>query len=70
MRILKYEKQPDYIYSLDDCRRIQQALLSIGISSSIEDCNDMWEQYSRSLEASWIILPDNDEIINILTEEE
>lgn len=55
-----YEVHEDYPGDID---RIQEALECSGRYASREDCEWMWRQYSDSMAAGWLILPDTDEEI-------
>ena len=44
-----------------DCKRIQNILEKNGYRASLEDCEKLWDKYSDSMCAGWIILPDDDE---------
>ncbi len=45
----------------DDVERIHKILLDRGYDSTLEDCARLWDEYSDSMAAGWMILPDTDE---------
>ena len=45
----------------DDCHRIQQALLNHGYTSDIQDCYELWSDYSDRYAAGWIGFPEDDD---------
>ena len=48
-------------------RRIQEVLLKNGYSSLLEDCGNLWDDYSDSYAAGWLGLPEDDgDLWNIL----
>lgn len=51
----------DYFYHKGDCERIQKILAANGYKASLEQCKFLWETYSDSLAAGWLILPEEDE---------
>lgn len=42
----------------DDVRRIQQVLADRDLEATLKECEEMWEKYSDSMAASWMILSD------------
>lgn len=50
-------------YHWSDCERIQSALLNYGIEASINECYDVWDEYSDKRAAGWLCLPDSDDDI-------
>lgn len=40
----------------DDCKRIQEVLMKKGYEASISDCEVLWERYSYSVCAGWMIV--------------
>lgn len=46
-----------------DCLVIQQVLLNHGYTSDIQDCYELWSDYSDRYAAGWINLPDKDDEI-------
>ncbi len=56
---------------MDDVLRIRKALWDKGVNTYLIDAYLMWDEYSESLCAGWIILPETDEeIFNILVSTE
>jgi len=54
-----------------DVVRIRNALWDRGMNTYLIDAYYMWREYSESLCAGWITLPESDEkIFNILVEQE
>ena len=52
---------------IGDVKRIQQVLLDNNYSSLLKDCAELWENYSDSMCAGWVSLPDYDyELFRIL----
>jgi hypothetical protein len=50
-------------HHLDDCVRI--ALSKHGYLATLDQSRELWERYSTSMEAGWMILPEEDsEIIS------
>ena len=47
-------KRIDY---MQDCKRIQSTLGYNGYYADIPECQDIWQQYSLPLAASWMCLP-------------
>jgi len=47
-------------YKNDDAEKIQTALKNYNYDATVEQCIKLWELYSDSLAASWIVLPDDD----------
>lgn len=43
---------------VEDCQKIQSALLSIGYEATLSECQDLWEERSNSWDASWLYLDD------------
>ena len=62
LRYRKSDEQEPPKY-LDDCQRIQSVLRKKGYEVSLHECERMWEAYSDSYEAGWLILPDEDDSI-------
>ena len=46
---------------IHDVKRIQQVLLDNNYSSTLKDCAELWENYSDSMCAGWMGLPDDDD---------
>ena len=69
---IKQEYQPFVPYKLaQDCIRIMEILNKNSVVCSYYEAYIAWDNYSDSLCASWIILPESDEeIFNILVEQE
>jgi hypothetical protein len=44
----------------EDCERIQRACASVGCVLSLEETQTLWEQYSETMSAGWLVLPDDD----------
>lgn len=53
----------DPIYSLDDCRKIQNALANKGYEATIEQACELWKWYSDDWCATWLIVTNDDEEI-------
>lgn len=67
LRYLKPEPIPEERQK--DCSLISAALWASGIPASQEECYHMWQNYSDSVCAGWIIVPkDTQEIVDILVE--
>jgi hypothetical protein len=48
----------------EDCRRIRRvALLKCDIEISLTQAHMLWEDYSTSVCASWLFLPDDDDAL-------
>lgn len=45
---------------LEDVERIQKVLLENGYSSPLSDCSGLWNDYSGSMCAGWLGLPEDD----------
>lgn len=54
---------------IEDLLLIQKALLSKGYSSDLQDCEDIWDEYSESEYASWITVPNDLDSIFVCVEE-
>ncbi len=52
-----------YIRYPEDCLRIQKLCLSHKWDVSLAEANAMWETYSASMCAGWMILPESDNIL-------
>ena len=44
------------VYYVTDCQRLQRIALAHGFELSLLQCQDVWNQYSESWSASWLIL--------------
>lgn len=44
----------------EDCARIKYNLEGLGYSVTMEDCQELWYQYSQDRGAGWLALPDSD----------
>lgn len=44
----------------EDCIRIQNVLLDMGYNASLSDCEGLWREYSSSVWANWLYLPESD----------
>lgn len=44
-----------------DCVRIQKILAERGYRASLSDCEKLWDRFSDSMCAGWMILNENDE---------
>ncbi len=47
----------------EQVERIQQILLKNGYESTMLDCNNLWEEHSQASEATWLMLPEDDELL-------
>jgi hypothetical protein len=66
----KYLTKVQDLPHIHDVRRIHKVLASRGHWVTLDMCHQMWDNYSDSMCAGWIILPEDDETIyNILVEE-
>jgi len=45
----------------DDCERIQRILRDKGYNATLQQCEELWDDYSDSMAAGWMGLGDNDE---------
>jgi len=45
----------------EDAERIQKILLNNGYTASPKECERLWEDYSDSMAAGWMGLPEKDE---------
>lgn len=63
MRRLRYDLEYSPVRYPADCDRICRVLGSYGIVVSLHDAERMWGEYSESLCAGWLILPESDEEI-------
>jgi hypothetical protein len=45
----------------DDIARIVQVALKHGYSLTMRQAEDVWEKYSESMFAGWMVLPDDDD---------
>jgi predicted metal-dependent peptidase len=45
----------------EDVERIQKILANKGYEATLIECEKLWDTYSESMEAGWIILPKSDE---------
>lgn len=54
---VEYDVPDRYRYN---CQRIQQVLLDHGYTSDIQDCYELWSDYSDRYAAGWISLPEDD----------
>lgn len=45
---------------LDNVKRIQKVLMIYGYEANLEDCADIWDEYSESYAAGWMGLPESD----------
>jgi len=45
----------------EDCIRIKRVLLDHGCDASLWECEKMWKEYSESMCAGWLFLPESDE---------
>ena len=60
--IQKIEKEENFTHWwIGDVKRIQQVLLDNNYSSTLNDCANLWEDYSDSMCAGWLHLPQDDE---------
>ena len=52
----------------DDVSRIQKVLADRDLEATLKECEEMWQKYSDSMAASWMILPRKDEdVFNIIS---
>jgi hypothetical protein len=52
---------------LDDVKRMQSVLIGHGHLVSLQECADIWDEYSYSFAAGWMCLPSDDlDLYNIL----
>lgn len=47
---------------VNDCKRIQELAISYGYEISLKEAEDLWEEYSGSQCASWLIPYDPKEV--------
>lgn len=72
MNKIKYEisrlLRPEYI---DDTKRIVKISFDNGIILSLKEAEEIWEEYSDSMAAGWMNLPEDDkELWLIISERE
>lgn len=61
------EKQEFTHRWLDDVKRMQRVLISEGHLVSLQECADIWDDYSDMFAAGWLCLPSDDsDLYNIL----
>lgn len=53
----------NFIWEVEDCKRIQGILERHNTEATLSECQDLWQDHSSKLCASWIILPESDEDI-------
>lgn len=58
--IRKFESEIRYPH---DCERIQRILYDRGYYITMDDAQDVWSEHSDRLCASWLILPEDDELV-------
>jgi len=58
---INIENSSFYHRHTSDVERIKKVLLANGYDSTLEDCSNLWDDYSYSLAAGWINLPDDDD---------
>jgi hypothetical protein len=44
----------------EDCERIQRACASMGRVLSLDETQALWEKYSETMAAGWLVLPEDD----------
>ena len=47
----------------EDLKRIQSILLKYNYYASLSECEVIWKRYSDSMDAGWMTLPEEDEIL-------
>jgi len=47
----------------EDCLRIQIVCLKHNYYLTIPECEEIWEEYSDSIAASWLFLPKEDDML-------
>jgi aspartokinase-like uncharacterized kinase len=62
MKILRI-KNPESLRFPEDVARISKILLEKGYMATSDQCEYLWEIYSDSLCAGWLILPEDDEYV-------
>jgi len=50
----------------EDIITLRSNLSEAGYRATYRDCADVWEEYSESLHAGWLALPESDECVRIL----
>lgn len=58
-RIRVGNPETDYYYH--DCKRIVGVLKARGYYATIEQAKQIWEAFSESMAACWMMLPDDDD---------
>lgn len=53
----------------DDVERIVKIMKSKGLKITPELANELWEEYSESYCAGWLILPSNEKVFDIIVEQ-
>lgn len=58
-----------FIHEIEDCKRIQKVLEQNDTEATLAECEELWIEWSSSLSAGWLFLPEtDDEIWEILGE--
>ena len=64
MKSITILNRPEYS---EDIQRIQKILIRNNYNANLEQSEKLWQQYSDSMSAAWINLPeDNDKILNCI----
>lgn len=42
------------VYMAEDCMTIQRVLLAHGYLATLDECEELWDEYSSSLAAGWL----------------
>lgn len=62
MAITRINNNKSYTHRhIGDVERIQRVLLDNGYSSLLEDCGNLWDNYSDDYCAGWLNLPEDDD---------
>lgn len=51
------------IRNIKDCIRIKNVLLEKGYDATLKECEELWQEFSNSMCAWWLYLPDTDDML-------